>query len=174
MTKVLIVMGSVRKGRVADKILGHVQAELKNYPEIQATVADVKELDLPFFDSELIPSDENYEITHPGVKRFSQMVSEADTVLILSPEYNHSIPAVLKNAIDWLFKEWQDKKVAFIGYGWAGGSRSIAHLRVVLGNLKAEMSDSEAHLHFMKEINVDGTIASDNAKEEINKVLKSL
>ncbi len=174
MTKVLIVMGSVRKGRVADKILGHVQAELKNYPEIQATVADVKELDLPFFDSELIPSDENYEITHPGAKRFSQMVTEADTVLILSPEYNHSIPAVLKNAIDWLFKEWQGKKIAFIGYGWVGGARSINHLHGVFENLGVELIQPEGNLRFKKEIELDGSIISDAAAEEITKVLKAL
>jgi len=129
---------------------------------------------LPFFDSEIIPSDERYEITHPGAKRLSQLVSEADTVLILSPEYNHSVPAALKNAIDWLYKEWQGKKIAFIGYGWVGGARSINHLHGVFENLGVELIEPEGNLRFKKEIELDGSIISDNAIAEITKVLSVL
>lgn len=174
MTKVLVVTGSVRVGRVADKILAQVQDELKNYPSLEVEVADLKELNLPFLDSELNPADENYKITHENVKKFSEMVDNAETVLILSPEYNHSFPGVLKNAIDWLYREWKDKKIAFIGYGWVGGARSIKHLRQVFGNLNTNVIETEANLAFTKEIDLKGNFISDDAKKTVNKVLGEL
>src|SRR5690554_5978677 len=123
MKKVLIVMGSVRNGRVADKVLSLVQEQLKDYPKLDTTVVDFAASPLPFFDSELIPAAEGFEPQDDNVAKWTKQVADADVVLILSPEYNHSYTPVLKNAIDWIFEPWKDKPVAFIGYGWAGGSR---------------------------------------------------
>lgn len=174
MTKVLIMTGSVRKGRAADKVLNQVQEALKDYPKLEVSLADLKYLDLPFFNSELIPSDENYTPTNPEVKKLSQLVSSADKVIILTPEYNHSTPAVLKNAIDWLYHEWKDKPIAFIGYGWVGGARSIKHLHTVFENLKPELIYPEANLRFKKEINMDGSAINNSATAAINQVLAAL
>lgn len=174
MTKVLIMTGSVRKVRAADKILKQVQKELTNYPTLETTLADLRDLPMPFVDSAIIPSGEGFTPTDENVLKFSKLVSENDVVLILAPEYNHSIPAVLKNAIDWLYNEWEGKKIAFIGYGWAGGSRSINHLHGVFENLRTELVTPEANLHFTKEIDMDGSALNEDAKAAINSVLAAL
>ncbi len=174
MTKVLIVTGSVRKGRIADKILDQVQAELQNYPELEISLADLKELPMAFFDSELTPSHEDYKPTDENAQKFSQLVTAADKVLILTPEYNHSTPAVLKNAIDWLYKEWQDKPIAMIGYGWVGGARSIKNLHTMFEFLKPQLIEPEGNLRFTQEIEIDGTPIGDKAKDVINSVLQAL
>lgn len=174
MTKVLIMTGSVRKVRIADKILEQVQNELQNYPNLEVSIADLRELPMPFFDSAIIPSHDGYAPADENVQKFSKLVSENDVVLILSPEYNHSFPAALKNAIDWLYKEWHGKKVAFIGYGWVGGARAINHLHGVFEFLQVEHVSPEANLRFTKEIDMDGTALNDDAKAAINSVLAAL
>lgn len=158
MKKLLIVESSVRDGRNADKILELVQNELRGYPDFEATVADFKAMPLPFFDAAQTPSTEGFAPTDENVKQWASMVAAADAVLILTAEYNHSYTPVLKNAIDWLYKEWHDKPVGFIGYGWVGAARAIKHLRdVFASNINARALESEANLRFMKEIGTDGS-----------------
>ena len=175
MKKLLIVLSSVRESRAADKILAQVQEQLTHYPDIEATVADFKKLPLPFFDAPENPSSPDFEITDKNVQQWRSLVIEADVVMFLTAEYNHSYTPVVKNAIDWLYKEWNDKPVAFIGYGWAGGSRAIKHLRDVFGSSVApRVLETEATLHFTKDIDLDGTPLGDNAAQSIDAVLKAL
>lgn len=177
MKKVLIVLSSVRKNRVADKVLGYIESELKNYPDYQATVADFSKTPLPFFDSELSPSSENYAPEAANVKNWIKQVNEADAVIIVAAEYNHSYTAVIKNAIDWVpGSVWQDKKVSFVGYGWVGGARAITQLRSLLTSfLKAEPVETEANLAFTKEIDLEGNILDQDAvSTSIKEVLDSL
>src|SRR5690606_19243406 len=105
MKKVLIILCSVRKMLAANTCLIQVQKELTNYPTLETKLADLRDLPMPFVDSAIIPSGEGFTPTDENVLKFSKLVSENDVVLILAPEYNHSIPAVLKNAIDWLYNE---------------------------------------------------------------------
>lgn len=157
MKKVLIVLSSVRPNRIADNILGLVHKELKRYPELEAEIADFRELPLPFVNSRVSPSHEEFVHEDKNVIKWSDKVKNADIVLFLTAEYNYSYTSVLKNAIDWLLPEWQDKPVAFIGYGWSGGSRAITKLRDLLtGFIQAKPLVSEANLNFMKLIDTEG------------------
>lgn len=175
MKKLLIVKSSVREGRVADTILGYVQDELKSYPDFEVSVADFKEMPLPFFDSPKTPTEEGFQPTDPNVQKWTQMVGEADAVLLLTAEYNHSYTGVLKTAIDWIYKEWENKPVAFIGYGWVGGARAINHLKGVFEFLKPQLVEPEANLNFMKQIGVDGSIMDEKAvSDAIKSVLDAL
>lgn len=177
MKKVLLVKSSVRDGRLADEIETLVQTELANYPDFEVTVVDFKEMPLPFFNSAEIPSHDDYAPSDPNVQQWTRMVAEADAVVLLVAEYNHSYTAVLKNAIDWIYKEWHNKPIAFIGYGWAGGARAIKHLRdVFTSKLAAQVIETEANLHFQKEIErEDATPINEAAvKTAINDVLQAL
>lgn len=176
MTKVLIALTSVRKGRTADKVLALTNEALQQFPDLESTVFDFAENPLPFFDSEHTTSDPAFTPTDAGVKAWTAAVDAADVVIILTAEYNHTYTAVIKNAIDWIGGAiWQDKPVAFIGYGWVGGARAITQLRGLLtGFLKADLIETEANLHFTKEIDLDGTALDDQAKGEIIKVLEAV
>ena len=157
MSHVLVVLGSVRKGRVADAILGYVQNDLSARPDTKVTVADLKEVTLPFFDNEISPASPEYAPTNPAVLAWTAMVAAADSVLFITPEYNHTLTAVQKNAIDTLYKEWASKPMAAVAYGWTGGSRSIETLQDLIPHVGGIFTPNPAQLTFMKDINPDGS-----------------
>jgi len=161
MSKLLVVIGSARPGRVADKVLEYIQSEVSKRDDVEATVADLKEIALPFFDNEIIPASEDYAPTNENVVAWSKLVTEADQVLFITPEYNHTLSAIQKNAIDWLFKEWENKPVSTTAYGWAGGARAVVTFDDVMDNVKANVR-THAKLAFMKELNPDGTLLDEN------------
>jgi len=122
---------------------------------------------MPFFNVPVSPSNEHFKATDENVIKWTRMVGEADAVVMLVAEYNYSFTAVLKNAIDWIFKEWNGKPVVFVGYGWAGGARAIAQLRGVMGSLiAAQVMETEANLRFLKEIDLEGNVIDQPAVEE--------
>lgn len=175
MTNVLILTGSVRKTRATDNIVAGVQAELSKRENLEVNTLDVRELDLPLFDGELVPSDENYTISNPKVEILSKAVTAADIVILLTPEYNAGLSAAQKNAIDWLHGEWQEKTVGVVGYGWSAAASARKHLSDVLARLNAREADTPAGLTFMKELNPDGSIADEAAfSEAVNATFDSV
>lgn len=166
MPNILVVLGSARPGRVADHVLKYVEADFASRDDMTMTVADLKDLNLPFFDGNAAPMSEQLEITNENVKKWAKMVADADGVLFLMPEYNHTMTALQKNAIDWLYAEWNDKPVSVIAYGWSGGSLAYATAKEVLGNVKANLLTTPAQLAFMKQLNPDGTILDEATTHE--------
>ena len=174
MSKLLVVIGSARPGRVADKVLEYVQTEVSKRADVELTVADLKEVALPFFDSELIPASEGYAPTDEKAVAWGKLVADADQVLFITPEYNHTLSAIQKNAIDWLYKEWENKPVSTTAYGWAGGARAIVTFDDVMDNVKANVR-THAKLAFMKDLNPDGSLLDANeVSDKINAQLDVL
>lgn len=123
MTKILTVIGSARKGRVAEKVNQYIHDTAEALSGVEIITADLKELALPFFDHEVTPSSPDYAPTNEQVKKWAELVTDADAVLFVTPEYNHTLSAVQKNAMDSLFTEWQDKPVSAVAYGWRSFDR---------------------------------------------------
>lgn len=172
MTKVLLVLSSVRQGRAADNVLEATKKQLATFDNVQIDVADFRNTPLPLFDSAVIPSMEEFAPDDANVQSWTKQVEEANLVIMLVAEYNHSYTAVLKNAIDWVFKPWNDKPVALISYGWAGGTRATKHLRGVLGSsIATRLSETEVNLYFTKDIDTEGNIIADTATESIKTLL---
>lgn len=163
MSNILVVTGSVRPNSVNEKIVPLVTAELEKQGAT-VTVADLKTLNLPFFDGPMSPLAPDFEATNEAAKEWTHMVDEADGVVLVTPEYNHAMSPVQLNAIDWIGKEWHSKKVALVGYGWSGASQAHAAARESLAvNLKALIGDTQANLYFTKDLGVDGTILDEEA-----------
>jgi NAD(P)H-dependent FMN reductase len=159
MSRVIIVTGSARPNSVSHKVAPVVQAALTAHEGIETEVVDVATLALPFFDAPLPPSQEAFVATDANVQAWTKLVADADGVILLTPEYNGNVTAIQKNAIDWIYKEWVDKPVAFIGYGWYEPSRSQAALRVSFeAVLKAKLVEPFTQLQFMKDISIEGDI----------------
>jgi len=158
MSEILIVLGSARKGRVADKVAEYVSSDLASRENVTVKVADLKELDLPFFDNENAPASPDYTITNEKVAAWSELVVAADGIVFITPEYNHTLSAIQKNALDSLATQWVEKPVTAVAYGWTGGSLAVATLREVLSHLKADLKPSIAQLGFMKDLNPDGSL----------------
>ncbi|MEU0833043.1 NAD(P)H-dependent oxidoreductase [Streptomyces sp. NPDC005969] len=131
--KVAVILASNREGRFAPVVADWFLSRTAAHPGIETDLIDVAELDLPF------------ALTHrPGpdvqarLARVSSRLAAADAFVVVTPEYNHSYPAPLKNLIDWHHAEWQAKPVAFVSYGGvSGGLRAVEHLRQVFAELHA-------------------------------------
>ncbi len=167
MTNILVVTGSVRPNSVNEKIVPLVVKQLEE-KGANVAIADLKELDLPFYDAptpSLVP---DFSPADERVQRWTAMVGDADGVVLVTPEYNHTMNALQLNAVTWIGKEWQDKPVALIGYGWSGGSRAHTTARETLANsgLKAKVGEKQANLAFKKDIETDGSILDEAAVSE--------
>ncbi len=172
MSNILFVVGSTRPGRVSEKVLAHIQTIIEGRDDITASVADLRELDLPFFDGEITPSNPDFAPEAENVKAWTKLVGEADGVVLISPEYNHSTSAVLKNAIDWIYGEWENKPIGIISYGWFGGENAQIAIKQVYETLKPVHVEPTTKLYFMKHIQPDGSIIDEEyATSQINATL---
>jgi NAD(P)H-dependent FMN reductase len=130
--KVKIILGSTREGRFGERPARWIDEQLKSWEGVEAELLDLRDYPMPFMDSKTPPSVLNMQYPHEEVKKWSQKILDGDAYIIVSPEYNHGYPAVLKNAIDWLFPEWSRKPVGFVGYGSVSGARAMEQLREVV------------------------------------------
>lgn len=95
---------------------------------------DLAEINLPFLDEPESAKSQNYTQEH--TKKWANEIDQADGFIFVTPEYNHSLSPVLKNAIDFLWHEWNYKPVSFVSYGTVGGARAVEHLRGVAAEVK--------------------------------------
>ncbi len=130
-----VIAGSTREGRFSDKAAVWITREIKKREGVEAEVLDLKDYNMPFFDSSATPSTKKEPYSNPEVARFTKKIAEGDAFVIVTPEYNHSTSAVLKNALDWVYQEWADKPLGFVSYGTAGGARAVEHLRLIAAEL---------------------------------------
>jgi NAD(P)H-dependent FMN reductase len=134
MSKLQIIIGSTRPGRAADKVAPWVIDRAESHPAFDVEVLDLRDWPLPIFAENLGTIGDFNDPTYsdPAVKLRNQKIKQADAYLVITPEYNHSIPGVLKNAIDnvYISFAFRNKPVVTIGYsgGIAGGVRAIEHL----------------------------------------------
>jgi NAD(P)H-dependent FMN reductase len=134
MLRVAIVIGSTRPGRKAEAVARWVHGIAARRSDASFEVVDIAQFDLPLFDEPLPPMLHQY--TKPHTKAWAATIATFDAFVFVTPEYNHSMSGALKNAIDFLFAEWNDKAAGFVAYGSAGGSRAVEHLRQVMGEIK--------------------------------------
>ncbi len=175
MNQVLIITGSVRKTRATDKILEQAVIAIEASGNT-AQVADLRELNLPMFDSPLPPSDPNYNPEYQVVKSLMHDIEAADAVLLLVPEYNGMISAALKNAYDWAGKSWRKTPVFAIGYNWnAERHGGLENVRFLMDRVKATMPAEDVHLVFGRDIEIDGSaIDAEAVQEKFNKLLNEI
>lgn len=132
--KIQIIIGSVRKGRIAIQVAKWIEQVLKDFTGTQIELVDLKQWNLPFYTG---PSPLSLKRQYTDVlqQQWSHKILEADAFILISPEYNHGYSPALKNALDYLGTEWKNKPVAFVSYGSSNGSRSIEQLRSVTTQL---------------------------------------
>lgn len=134
MLKIKILTGSNRPGRFNIQPATWITDIAKSRKDIDVELLDLEVINLPFQDEPATPSMHKYTKQH--TKDWSAKITEADGFVFVTPEYNHSFSPVLKNAIDYLFYEWNYKPVCFVSYGTVGGSRAVEHLRGVSAEIK--------------------------------------
>jgi len=132
--KIAIIIGSTRPGRKAEAVAKWVHGIAKRRTNVEVEVVDIQDYDLPLLDEPSPPSLGKYTKDH--TKAWSAKIDSFDAFVFVTPEYNHGIPGALKNALDFLYKEWNNKAAGFVSYGSAGGTRSVESLRLVMAELQ--------------------------------------
>ena len=134
MLKTAIIVGSTRPGRKALDVAKWVLANAKKRGDAEFEIVDISDYNLPLLDEPVPPSMGKYSKPHTLV--WTKKIASFDAFIFVTPEYNHSTSAALKNAIDFIYAEWNNKAAGFVGYGSAGGARAIEHLRQVMGEIQ--------------------------------------
>jgi NAD(P)H-dependent FMN reductase len=146
MTVISVIVGSTREARFSEKPAAWILRHLEKR-SVDARLLDLRDFPMPFFDQPVPPATPGRPpYDNDVVKRWTAAVAASDGFIFVTPEYNHSISAVLKNAIDWVYPEWHRKAAAFVGYGGTGGVRSVEHLHEIAVELQLAPVRSAVHI----------------------------
>jgi NAD(P)H-dependent FMN reductase len=167
MKNILIVTGSARPQSVNSAVVKEVEKNLAGRDDVSATVADLAAMELPFMNGVMPPSQPAYEITDTKVQAWSDMVMSADGVIFVMPEYNHNLSAIQKNALDWLYKEWQQKPAAVVAYGAYAGAHTLAVLTEMNTVLKLDLVATPATFKLGEAIGYDGSMTDEAAVQAV-------
>jgi NAD(P)H-dependent FMN reductase len=149
-----VVIGSNRPGRICPEIAAWVQRALRATQLLEVELVDLKEIDLPFLDEPIMASRGRYE--HEHTVRWSELVRSYHGFVFVFPQYNWGYPAVLKNALDFLYDEWADKPAGLVTYGSRGGGLAATQLKQVLQGLHMRSTETNIALK------TNETMASDD------------
>ena len=134
MLKIAIILGSTRPGRNGKAVADWVLDVAKQRDDADYELVDIAEYALPHLDEIAPPSQGQY--AQPHTLAWAKTIASFDGFVFVTPEYNHSTSGALKNAIDFLYAEWNNKAAGFVSYGVAGGTRAVEHLRLVMAELQ--------------------------------------
>lgn len=147
MTTISVIVGSTRQGRFSEKPARWILQHLQKREGIEARLLDLRDFPMPFFDQPVPPARPGRApFENEAVKRWTAEIAASDGFIFVTPEYNFGPPAVLKNAIDWVYPEWNRKAAAFISYGGALGARSVQQLRETMIEVQVAPVRSSVHI----------------------------
>ena len=144
MVNVGIILGSTRPNRNGEAVARWVLERVTARNDATYELVDLKDYNLPLLDEPIPPSQGKY--SQPHTKRWAEKIALFDAFIFVTAEYNHAIPGALKNAIDFLYREWNNKAAAFVSYGSAGGARAVESLRLVMAEI--QIADVRAQVMF--------------------------
>lgn len=134
--KIKIILGSTREGRFSEKPGRWILKEAQKLADVKAELLDLRDYKIPFLKSSIPPSMAQGKYEDAMIQKWSEKINEGDAFIVVTPEYNHGYPAVLKNALDVIYPEWNRKPIGFVSYGGAMGARSVEQLRQVAVELQ--------------------------------------
>jgi NAD(P)H-dependent FMN reductase len=147
MLKIAIILGSTRPERNGEAVAQWVYKLAQQRKDARFELIDLADQGLPLLDEPVPPMQANYSKEH--TKRWSSVVDGFDAFIFVTAEYNHGIPAALKNAIDFLYNEWNNKSAGFVAYGSAYGARAVEQLRLVLSEVQVATVRAQVGLSIM-------------------------
>ncbi|MFF7680441.1 NADPH-dependent FMN reductase [Actinacidiphila glaucinigra] len=149
MTRIAVILGSTRPGRIGEGVAQWVYENAALRDDAEYELVDVADYALPLLDEPVPPSMGRY--SRPHTFAWAEKIASFDGYVFVTAEYNHSIPGALKNAIDYLFAEWNNKAAGFVAYGSAGGTRAVEHLRLVLAELRVATVRAQVALSLFRD-----------------------
>lgn len=147
MTIISLIIGSTREGRFSEKPANWIAQHLRERDDIETRLLDLRDFPMPFFDQPVPPaSPGRAPYSHEVVHKWTAEIAQADGFVFVTPEYNYGPPAVLKNALDWVYPEWNRKAAAFVSYGSVAGARGVQQLRQIAIELQLAPVRSSVHI----------------------------
>jgi NAD(P)H-dependent FMN reductase len=149
MLEIAIIVGSTRPGRNGEAVAGWVHKISQKRTDARFEVVDLRDFNLPLLDEPMSAravSMRNGRYANPHTEAWSSKISRFDGFVFVTPEYNHGIPGALKNAIDYLYREWSNKLAGIVSYGAAGGLRAVSQLRLMLVEVQMASIPAEVNL----------------------------
>lgn len=145
--RIKIIIGSTRSNRFSEKPAAWVHDMVKDKQDVEVEVLDLRDYTMPFFDEPTSPSmNQTGVYTNPVVNAWAKKIREADAYIVVAPEYNHGYSAVLKNAFDFVYYEWNKKTIGFVSYGSVGGARGVEQMREVAIELQMAPVRTAVHI----------------------------
>ena len=134
MSRIAIITGSTRPGRRSPSVAQWVLEQADGRVDATFTIVDLADFDLPHL-NEPVPAAMGPNYVHAGTRTWSDTIASFDGFVFVTPEYNHSMPGVLKDAVDYLYDEWSNKAAGFVSYGIDGGVRAVEQMRLVMAEV---------------------------------------
>jgi len=147
MINIAIIIGSTRPNRNGEVVAKWVYENTQTRNDATFELVDIKDYNLPLLDEPMPPSMGHYSKEH--TKIWSEKIASFDGYIFVTPDYNRSVPAALKNAIDFLYNEWTNKAAGFVGYSGSGSVRAIENLRIIMSELQIADVRSQVNLSLM-------------------------
>ena len=163
--KIAAIIGSIRQGavgaQIGEWIASQAEAATEGHEGVELEVVNLSDYDLPLFEGPVPPMalEKNYD--DECVTKWSQTIDAADAFLFVTPEYNHSVPAPFKNAVDSLGAEWSNKVVGFVGYSSSSGVRAVEHWRQILANFQMVDVRNSVDINLGAYLDSDGKFTPD-------------
>lgn len=159
MPRLTVVAGSTRPGRLALPVSRWFTDVAVDHGAFEVQLADLGAIDLPLLDEPEHPRRGRYTQEH--TRRWSELVAAGDAFVLVTPEYNHGYPAPLKNALDYLSVEWEDKPVGFVGYGGvSAGTRAVTGLKPVVTALRMVPAVESVQVPYAMTLLQDGDLVA--------------
>lgn len=168
--KIGVILGSTREIRRGGRVAKWLMPQLEKLGGANYELLDLRDYPLPFFSENNSPEGLQRNYTNEVAKKWSAKIDKMNGFIIITSEYNHGIPAVLKNALDWLYLEWNRKPVGFVSYapGSDGGVRGIEQLRQNVIELQmAPMREAVRIGHVLDTIDEDGNLLQGHANDKL-------
>lgn len=161
-------MGSVREGRHTEKLAKWVVDQAKQQKDIEVELLDLKDYPMPYFDEPVSPKYNPNRQPAPEAKKWLDNLAEQDAYIIVTPEYNHSIPGVLKNALDYTDLQVAKKPFAIVSHGSAGGARAAGHLKHIISEIRGMVISTNLALtmRVSEVFDEKGTLAEEVSDQE--------
>ena len=173
MLKIAIIIGSTRPGRNGEAVAKWVYEIAQKSSDAEFELVDIKDFNLPLLDEPVPAAMGNY--SKPHTKAWGAKIDSFDGYVFVTPEYNHGINGALKNAIDFLYREWNNKAAGFVGYGGVGAARAVSQLRVVMAYLQVATVQNQVQLSLMTDFeNFNVFKPAEHHEKSVNTLLDQL
>jgi len=175
--KIAVILGSIREIRRGGRVAKWLMPQLSKFKGIEFELLDLKDYPLPFFNESNSPEGLEGNYTNKLAKKWAAKIGEKDAFILITPEYNHGTSAVLKNALDWVYHEWNRKPVAFISYSpnATGGIRAVEQLR--LNSIELQMAPINQAIHIsyvLDTIDEKGNLIKGHFNERLTNLMNEL